>query len=74
MERMIETFSGRAGGEARKDELLAEQLSEAERFVEETYGSRAWSQTMPWHRRGRSASTCVAARTPTNGYHWSASG
>ena len=47
MERMIAAFTERAGGNAREDTLLPEELAEAERLVRETYGSRAWIYSIP---------------------------
>lgn len=47
MERMIETFSEQAVGNAEADALSPEELSEAEAFAESTYGNRAWLYTIP---------------------------
>lgn len=47
MERMIETFSHQAGGNVGEDELLPEELAEAEELVESAYGNQDWLQTIP---------------------------
>jgi hypothetical protein len=63
---MTETFSERAGGDAREDELLPEELSGAERLVEESYGPRAWIRTIPCRRRGRGRRACQSLRGSAN--------